>query len=110
MKYKNAKEVLPQESGIRRIIIKQRKGYETMKGKIKEILASWGLEDSDVKQIYDTTWQVGEQYVLKVYDSLEMLERNLKVLQVLEKMNIPVGKIVLTHDKTPYVQQDEAYY
>lgn len=44
------------ESGIRRIIIKQREGYATMNEKIQKILAEWDLQDKEIKQIYDTTW------------------------------------------------------
>lgn len=38
------------ESSIRRIIIKQRKGYASMTEKIKEILNSWNLENSEIKR------------------------------------------------------------
>ena len=38
-----------------------------MAGKIPEILSHWGMQDESVRQIYDTVWQVGENYVLKVY-------------------------------------------
>lgn len=98
------------ESSIRRIVIKQRKGYIKMPDKIKEILTHWGLEASEIKQIYDTTWQIGEDYVLKVYSDKEGLERNIKVLQILEQMKIPVGKLVPVNDNKPYVQQENKLY
>ncbi|MBQ2283694.1 MAG: phosphotransferase [Agathobacter sp.] len=98
------------ESSIRRIIIKQRKGYTFMNEKISKILFRWGIQKGEEKQIYDTTWQIGERYVLKVYQSKEMLERNLKVLQILADMDIPVGKIVLTCDKDCYVEEEGQFY
>ena len=99
------------ESSIRRIIIKQRKGYVFMNDKIRDILLMWGVQNENVKQIYDTTWQVGEQYVLKVYQDKDGLERNIKVLRILEQMNIPVGRIVPTDGGEQYVQnEDELYF
>ena len=43
-----------------------------MNNKIKEILIYWGLHNSEIKQIYDTAWQVGDDYVLKMYENPEM--------------------------------------
>lgn len=85
-------------SSIRRIIIKQRKGYTEMQDKITKILSHWGLQNSRIRQIYDTTWQVGDRYIMKVYRDVNMLERNCEILQVLDEMGIPVGKVVLTRD------------
>lgn len=98
------------ESSIRRIIISQRKRYETMKDRVKNILKNWSMEDKEIKQLYDSTWQVGEEYILKVYDSLEMLERNIKVISVLDGMNIPVGKIVLTKSETTFINEATEYF
>ena len=98
------------ESSIRRIIIKQRKGYIPMKNKLTQILNHWDLSNSDVKQIYNTAWQVGNDYVLKEYQNNNMLERNVKILQILEKMNIPVGKIILTKNNEQYVSMDNMFY
>lgn len=98
------------ESSIRRIVIKQRKGYKKMQDKIKSILMQWGMKDQNIKQIYNTTWQIGEGYVLKVYQDKEGLERNIKVLQILEQMEIPVGKIVPVHENELYVQYEDNFY
>lgn len=98
------------ESSIRRIVIKQRKGYKKMPDKIRTILKLWGMTDQNIKQIYDTTWQIGEGHVLKVYQDKEGLERNIKVLQILEQMKIPVGKIVPANAIEPYVQYEDKFY
>lgn len=45
-----------------------------MKKNVKQALCFWGLQGREVKQIYDTAWQVGEEYVLKVYRKREKLE------------------------------------
>ena len=97
------------ESSIRRIIINQRKEYTVMNIKITEILYQWGLEEKEIKQIYDTAWQVGDNYVLKAYHDVELLERNLKILQILSEMNIPVGEIVPTRSHERYVVYDDIF-
>lgn len=81
-----------------------------MQDKIKMILKHWEMADQTIKQIYDTTWQIGEGYVLKVYQDKEGLERNIKVLQILEQMKIPVGKIVPVHENALYVQYEDDFY
>lgn len=98
------------ESSIRRIIVNQRKEYLPVKNKLAQILGNWGLCDSDIKQIYDTSWQVGDTYVLKVYQDLDMLKRNIQILQILEKMNIPVGKIIPAKNDEQYVLVDNTFY
>ena len=69
-------------SSIRRIIIEQRKGYEAMNNKIRQIINEWDIEKKDVKQIYDSAWQIGEDYVLKTYEDVNMLQRNIKILTI----------------------------
>lgn len=98
------------ESSIRRIIVKQRKGYIRMKDKITQVITNWGLKNKDIKQIYNTTWQVGDEYVLKVYQSFSMLERNLKILQILDNMDIPVGKIIATVNNEQYVSCNNQFF
>ena len=75
-----AKSYSLSESSIRRIIIKQRKGYEEMNNCINAILVNWNIRNTEVKQIYDSAWSVGDEYVLKVYDNVTRLERNIKIL------------------------------
>ena len=99
------------ESSIRRIIIKQRKGYAIMKEKIEEILINWGMQNSEIKQIYNTSWLIGTDYVLKVYsDRRETLERNITTINILNKMNISVGQSVPTVDNEEYFVQEGSYY
>lgn len=97
-------------SSIRRIIIEQRKGYEAMNNKIRQIINEWDIEKKDVKQIYDSAWQIGEDYVLKTYEDVNMLQRNIKILTILEDRGIQVGGIVLTKDRKTYAKDTEYYY
>ena len=79
------------ESSIRRILINQRKRYRQMKECIENILKNWNVPESTIKQVYDSAWQVGQQFVLKVYDDVDELNRNIKMLSILDDMGIPVS-------------------
>lgn len=81
-----------------------------MNDKIEKIINEWDIEEKDVKQIYDSAWQIGERFVLKTYKDVNMLQRNIKILTILEDMGIPVGGIILTRDKKTYVMDNEYYY
>lgn len=98
------------ESSLRRIIIKKWNEYTSMNDKIIKILFHWGLQKSEVKQIHNTAWQVGDRYVLKVYQEYGLLERNLKIISILNEMSIPVGNIVSIMDKNQYVLSDQDFY
>jgi len=98
------------ESSIRRIIIKQKRSYNVMVDKVSEIITHWNLSGACVKQIYDTAWQIGNDYILKVYDNPGMLERNVKILSRLDKINIPVGRIIYSNENGLYVSDGEKYY
>ena len=91
------------ESSVRRILLSQKKGYVNMNEEVGKVLESWGLQESKTEQIYDTVWRIGENSVLKVYQDRVMLERNLKVLDILNKMSIPAGRIIPTLDGKQYV-------
>lgn len=81
-----------------------------MNRKIQQIINEWDIEGREVKQIYDSAWQVGERAVLKTYKDVNLLQRNIKVLTILEDMGIPVGSIIFTKDEKSYAKDDEYYY
>lgn len=97
-------------SSIRRIIIKQRKGYEAMNNRILQIINEWDIEEKEVKQIYDSAWKIGEHVVLKIYKDVNILQRNIKILTILENMGIPVGGIIPTKNHKNYAKDDAYYY
>ncbi|MDE7308742.1 MAG: phosphotransferase [Lachnospiraceae bacterium] len=98
------------ESSIRRILINQRKRYEIMKNRIKHIITNWNITNPIFTQIYDTAWQIGNEYILKVYENPDMLERNIKIITILDNMQIPTGKIILSKKETTYIHDDKYYY
>lgn len=81
-----------------------------MNGEIGKVLEAWGLQDCKTEQIYDTAWQVGEEYVLKVYQDRKMLERNLKMLEILNETGIPVGKVISDKSGKQYVSDGSHFY
>ncbi len=98
------------ESSIRRIIIRQRRRYSEMKDYINVILCDWDMEDIGVKQIYDSAWQVGDRYVLKVYDNITMLERNIRIISILSDLGIPVGRLIPNRNHLMYSKDEHRYY
>ncbi len=98
------------ESSIRRILINQRKRYEIMKNRIKHIITNWNITNPIFTQIYDTAWQIGNEYILKIYKNPDMLERNIKIITILDNMEIPTGKIILSKKETTYIHDDKYYY
>ncbi|MBQ7810177.1 MAG: phosphotransferase [Clostridia bacterium] len=98
------------QSSIRRILIAERKRFELMSGKIKDLLPTWGLDGESITQIYGTVWQIGEDYVLKSYNEPEALKRNISVNSHLENMGIPVGGLLFTKNGEQYVEEDGWYF
>ncbi len=84
--------------------------FEKMKENILEILKEWNIENTEIKQIYDSAWQVGEKYVLKVYDNPDNLERNIRLISILSGLGIPVGKLIKTHHDRSYTKDAVNYY
>ena len=98
------------QSSIRRILIEQRKRFEIMSEKIKAFLCKWGLQGESITQIYSTVWQIGESFVLKVYEEPKSLKRNITINQHLHNMGIPVGKLINTLKEEQYVEADRQYF
>lgn len=98
------------QSSIRRILIEQRKRFEIMSEKIKVLLWKWNLQNENITQIYSTVWQIGEAFVLKVYDEPESLKRNIMINSQLQSMGIPVGKLICTTKGEQYIEDDGQYF
>lgn len=81
-----------------------------MDSKIRKIINEWDIEKNELKQINDSAWQIGENAVLKAYKDINMLQRNIKILTILEDMGIRVGSIILTYNGKTYAKDEEYYY
>ncbi|MEE0266189.1 MAG: CD3324 family protein [Acutalibacteraceae bacterium] len=98
------------QSSIRRIIIEQREGYRAMSERIQTLLPQWNLHNEAIKQIYNSTWQIGDSYVLKLYSESESLQRNILINQHLDKMGIPVGRLLKTNNGALYTEDNGQYF
>ena len=81
-----------------------------MQERIAGIIRNWDIEVCEAVQIYDTAWQIGDKCILKIYDDVNMLERNIKILSILGDMNIPIGRLILTRENTAFAKDDRYYY
>ncbi len=81
-----------------------------MKSIIEKIVRNWEVSEATLKQVYDSAWQVGEYFILKVYDNVGALDRNIKMLTILDDMDIPVSRIVRTNFEAVYVNEGDKYY
>lgn len=98
------------ESSIRRIIAKEKAGYQEMQSIIEEIVPLWGMENRQVRQIYSSAWEINHTYVIKRYDDKEQLERNIKILHILSASGIPVADLVPAKNGDDYAAYKDAYF
>lgn len=81
-----------------------------MEETVRRILPLWGIEDGELSQVYSTAWEVKDAWIIKVYDDLRQMERNIKILTVLRGCNIPVAEILPTKAGEKYVAQEGRYF
>lgn len=98
------------ESSIRRIISKEKVRYQKMKEIIEQILPLWGIEKTQLEQVYPSAWEINHSYVIKMYEDKEQLERNIKISTILLECNIPVAEIVPTKTGGQYASHNKAYF
>lgn len=77
---------------------------------MKKILSSWSIENININQITDTAWDISDKYVLKVYNDINSLIRNIKLLKELKRNNIPVAVVIPTKSGADYVEDNNKYY
>lgn len=98
------------ESSIRRILSKERAGYQKMKKTLEQVLSLWGMEGRQLSQIYPSAWEVNHSYVIKIYHDKNQLERNIKISSILSKAEIPVAHIVPAKSGDSYVEYEDIYF
>lgn len=89
---------------------REKEKVTTMQERIAKIIKNWNIEVCEAAQIYDTAWKIGDKYVLKIYNDVNMLERNIKILTILGDMNIPIGRLIFTKENTAFAKDDQYYY
>ena len=66
---------------------------------INEIISQWGLTIMDIRQIVTpsmSTWQVNEEYYLKKHQDYTEARRNIEMMFMLRKEEIPVAEYITT--------------
>lgn len=81
-----------------------------MEATLRQILPLWGIEDGRLSQVYSTAWEADDSWIIKVYDDLQQMERNIKILTILGGCNIPVAEILSTKTGEKYVAQGGRYF
>lgn len=98
------------ESSVRRILLKQRQRFERQAVFMEEIIKLWNIEAGEMKQIYHSAWDADGKYVLKAYDNLNGLKRNVQIMKTLRSMDIPTAEIIDLENGEEYVCKGEKYY
>lgn len=81
-----------------------------MKKNLCEILKNWDIENSEFVQKTPSIWEIGERFILKKYEDQNKIDRNVKILQTLIALQIPVAPIIFTRDKKAYTTISNNYY
>ena len=110
MKYSEiAKMYCLSEKSVRRIVLNEKKKMEQKQVNVQQVMTKYGIE-CDIKQIYSTAWNIGDEFVLKKYVNFEELKRNVEVLSILYSEQIPVPKIIATPNNEKYLKDKENYW
>ena len=78
--------------------------------KLSALIGHWGLESGEIRQIQDCVWEVSGTYILKAYERLSDLERNVQIMKVLRSMDIPAAEVISTSEGTDYLCSEERCY
>lgn len=110
MKYSEiAKMYCLSEKSVRRIVLNEKKKMKQKQVSVQQVMTKYGIE-GDIKQIYSTAWNIGDEFVLKKYVNFEELKRNVDVLSILYSEQIPVPKIIATPNNEKYLKDKENYW
>ncbi len=67
MKYSEiAKMYCLSEKSVRRIVLNEKKKMKQKQVNVQQVMTKYGIE-GDIKQIYSTAWNIGDEFVLKKY-------------------------------------------
>ena len=110
MKYSEiAKMYCLSEKSVRRIVLNEKKKMKQKQVSVQQVMTKYGIE-GDIKQIYSTAWNIGDEFVLKKYVNFEELKRNVDVLSILYSEQIPVPKLISTSNNEKYLKDEENYW
>lgn len=94
---------------IRRIILTEKRKTKEVALMIKELIKEWNIECAPI-QIYHSAWNINDLYVLKIYDNVDTLHRNITMMQTLYKTGIPVPRVIALDDGRDYLEREKSFY
>ncbi len=97
------------EQSVRRIILEQKRKGEPLAIMISELIKEWGIECSPI-QVYHSTWNINDAYILKVYHDSNALQRNIVMMRTLKEEGIPVPGIITLPDGRDYLESGDKQY
>lgn len=81
-----------------------------MNEEILSILENWNLKNDSVQKLTETTWSIGDSYILKHYENMVNVQRNISLMNALTESEIPVATPIKTIYGTDYAEKSGNYY
>ena len=86
--------------------------------KIKEILRNWDIQDAPIQRVVSTndgnvrenTFYIGENYILKVFSSLGVVNKNVNILTALKDQGLTSGAPLKTKTNEYFASDGELYF
>ncbi|HEX3021302.1 MAG TPA: phosphotransferase, partial [Lachnospiraceae bacterium] len=81
-----------------------------MNEEILSILENWNIKNDSVQKLTDTTWSIGDSYILKHYGTMVNVQRNISLMNALTESEIPVATPMKTIYGTDFAEKSDNYY
>lgn len=76
---------------------------------MKELLPNWNIGGVPA-WINNNSWEISDEYILKIYKKREELERSMVLLEALKDIGMPVAEIVPVIEGDKYLERECVYY
>lgn len=76
---------------------------------MKELLPNWKI-DGMPAWISNNSWDITDEYILKIYEKREELKRSIVLLEALKNIGMPVAEIVPVIEGDMYLERESVYY
>ncbi|HEX3076664.1 MAG TPA: phosphotransferase [Lachnospiraceae bacterium] len=81
-----------------------------MNEEILSVLENWNLKNDSVQKLTETTWSIGDSYILKHYENMVNVQRNISLMNALTESEIPVATPFKTIYGTDFAEKSGNYY
>lgn len=76
---------------------------------MKELVLNWNIDGMPV-WISNNSWDISDEYILKIYEKREELKRSIVLLEALKDIGMPVAEIVPVIEGDKYLEREHVYY